>query len=165
MKRYRRRSSQKSEAQRKREAKERAAQALEKTKRKLGIGRARPLKAATPSPLVTRGWERKPLAAPSSDRIPGSAPLKDLMQAHKWKRGAEEKASTVKEIRRKASQIGPAHNKGALQYLPSQVSASSANALSTWPACRHGAEIQYDLERTWPSSLSSVPAAASDLKR
>ena len=32
---------------------------------------------------------------------------------------AEEKASTVKEIRRKASQIGPAYNKGAVQYLPS----------------------------------------------
>jgi hypothetical protein len=41
------------------------------------------------------------------------------MHAHKWKRGAEEKASTVKEIRRKARQIGPAYNKGALQYLPS----------------------------------------------
>jgi hypothetical protein len=41
------------------------------------------------------------------------------MHAHQWKRGAEEKASTVKEIRKKASQIGPAYNKGALQYLPS----------------------------------------------
>jgi hypothetical protein len=119
MKRYRRRSSQKSEAQRKREAKEREAQALEKIKRKLGIGRAQPLKRATPSPLVSRGWERKPRAAPTSDRIPGSTPLKDLMHAHKWKRGAEEKASTVNAIRIKASQIGPGYNKGALQYLPS----------------------------------------------
>jgi hypothetical protein len=41
------------------------------------------------------------------------------MHAHKWKRGAEETTSTVKEIRRKASQIGAAYNKGALQYLPS----------------------------------------------
>jgi hypothetical protein len=41
------------------------------------------------------------------------------MYAHKWKRGAEEKASTVKEIQRKVRQIGPAYNKGALQYLPS----------------------------------------------
>jgi hypothetical protein len=41
------------------------------------------------------------------------------MYAHKWKRGAEEKASTVKEIQRKARQIGSAYNKGALQYLPS----------------------------------------------
>jgi hypothetical protein len=72
-----------------------------------------------PSPLVTKGWVRTPPTAPTSDRIPGSAPLKDLMHAHQWKRGAEEKVSTVKEIRRKASQIGPAYNKGALQYLPS----------------------------------------------
>jgi hypothetical protein len=35
------------------------------------------------------------------------------------KRGAEETAFTVREMRRKASQIAPAYNKGALQYLPS----------------------------------------------
>ena len=119
MKRYRRRTSLKSEAQRKREAKERAARALEKTKQRLGVGRAQAPKGAMPSPLVTKGWERKPRAAPTSDRIPGSAPKKDLIHAHKWKRGAEETASTVNEIRRKASQIDPAYNKGALQYLPS----------------------------------------------
>jgi hypothetical protein len=45
--------------------------------------------------------------------------MKDLMHAHKWKRGAEETTFTVKEIRRKASLIAPAYNKGALQYLPS----------------------------------------------
>jgi hypothetical protein len=45
--------------------------------------------------------------------------MKDLMHAHKWKRGAEETTSTVKEIARKARLIGPAFNKGALQYLPS----------------------------------------------
>src|SRR5262249_4855206 len=77
------------------------------------------LKGVTPSPLVTRGWERKPCAAPTSDRIPGSAAKKDFMHAHQWKRGVEEKVSTVKEIRRKAKQIGPAYNKDALQYLPS----------------------------------------------
>ena len=33
-------------------------------------------------------------------------------------RGAEETQATVKEIRRKARQIAPAYNKGALQYLP-----------------------------------------------
>src|SRR5262245_32993202 len=119
MKRYQRRSSIKSEAQRKREAKERAALTLEKTKRRLGVKCAQALKGAMPSPLVTRGWERTPRAAPTSDRIPGSAPKTDLMHAHKWKRGAEETASTVNEIRKKASQIGPAYNKGALQYLPS----------------------------------------------
>ena len=45
--------------------------------------------------------------------------MKDLMHAHKWKRGAEETTSTMKEIRRKTRLIGPAYNKGALQYLPS----------------------------------------------
>ena len=40
------------------------------------------------------------------------------MYAHKWKRHAQETAATVKEIRRKASKIAPAYNKGALQYLP-----------------------------------------------
>ena len=119
MKRYRRRNNLKSEAQRKREAKERAAQALEKTKRRLGIQPAQPLKGATPSPLVTKGWERKPRSVPTSDRIPSSAPLKDLMHAHKWKRGAAETPSTVKEIGRKARQIAPAYKKGALQHLPS----------------------------------------------
>ena len=118
MKRYWR-SNLKSEAQRKREAKERAARDLEMTKRKFGIGRAQPLKGATPSPLVTTGWERRSRPAPTSDRIPGSTPVKDLMHAPKWKRGAEEKASTLKEIHRKATQIGPAYNKGAVQYLPS----------------------------------------------
>jgi hypothetical protein len=44
--------------------------------------------------------------------------MKDLMHAHKWKRGAEEREATLKEIRRKATQIAPAYNKGALQYLP-----------------------------------------------
>jgi len=41
----------------------------------------------------------------------------DFMHAHKWKRGAGETEATVKEIRRKASKIAPAYNKGALQYL------------------------------------------------
>jgi hypothetical protein len=42
------------------------------------------------------------------------------MHAHKWKRGFQEDAATVKEIRRKASKIAPAYNKGALQYLPDE---------------------------------------------
>ena len=42
----------------------------------------------------------------------------DFMRAHKWKCGAGETEATVKEIRRKASKIAPAYNKGALQYLP-----------------------------------------------
>jgi hypothetical protein len=40
------------------------------------------------------------------------------MHDYKWRRGAEETASTVDEIRRKATRIAPAYNKGALQYLP-----------------------------------------------
>jgi len=41
------------------------------------------------------------------------------MHAHKWKRGVREDV-TVQEIRRKASKIAPAYNKGALQYLPEE---------------------------------------------
>jgi hypothetical protein len=122
---------QKSEAQKKREAKKGLPRDLEQTKQKLGIGHIEALKGATPSPLVTKGWERKPKPAPTSDRIPGAAPVKDLMHAHQWKRGAEEKPSTVKEIRRKASQIGPAYNKGALQYLPSAGFSDGTDPAST----------------------------------
>jgi hypothetical protein len=64
-----------------------------------------------------RGKET-PKTAPTSDRIPGPASADDFMYAHKWKRGAGETEATVKEIRRKASKIAPAYNKGALQYLP-----------------------------------------------
>jgi hypothetical protein len=42
------------------------------------------------------------------------------MHAHKWKKGVREHVATVKEIRRKASKIAPAYNKGALQYLPDE---------------------------------------------
>ena len=73
---------------------------------------------AKPSPLATRTWEGRPKLAPASDRIPGPAPSDDFMHAPKWKRGANETDATVKEIRRKASKIAPAYNKGALQYLP-----------------------------------------------
>ncbi len=90
MKRKRKRKF-RTEAQKKREARNKTSQALEKTKRKLGIrpseGR---LKGAVRSPLVTEGWVRKPKAAPTSDRIPGATPVKDLIHSHRWKRGAEE---------------------------------------------------------------------------
>jgi hypothetical protein len=108
-----------SDLQRKRGAKTQAERALAATKRRLGIAPSGGLKGVTPDPLVTRGWVRKPRPAPTSDRIPGPAPVKDLIHAHKWKRGAEETEGTVAEIRRKAAQIGPAYNKGAVQYLPS----------------------------------------------
>jgi hypothetical protein len=107
------------EMQRRREAKERAERALAATRRGYGIALSDGLKGITPDPLVTKGWVRRPKPAPTSDRIPGPAPSKDLIHAHKWKRGAEESEATVAAIRRKAAQIGPAYNKGALQYLPS----------------------------------------------
>ena len=110
----------KTEAQKKREAKERAAQALRKTKAKLGLGPPRPLRGATPSPLAAKPWGREPKPAPTSDRIPGPAPTKDLLHEHKWKRGAEETEATQQEMRRKAKLIAPAYNKGALQYLPNE---------------------------------------------
>ena len=107
----------KSEYRKKQEAKERTSQALQKTKKRLGIGPARPLRGAKPSPLLAEPWRRKSKPTPTSDRIPGFAPASDFMHAHKWKRGMLETEATVKEIRRKASKIAPAYNKGALQYL------------------------------------------------
>jgi hypothetical protein len=110
----------KSEYRKKQEAKERAAKSLQQAKKRLGVRAVRPLRGAKPSPLATRTWERRPKLAPTSDRIPGPAPSKDFMHAPKWKRGAGETAATVREIRRKASKIAPAYNKGALQYLPDE---------------------------------------------
>jgi predicted alpha/beta-hydrolase family hydrolase len=46
---------------------------LEKTKQRLGVGRAQAPKGATPSPLVTKGWERKPRAAPIGGRMTSQA--------------------------------------------------------------------------------------------
>ena len=108
----------KSEYRRKQEAKEQASKDLQQTKKRLGVGPPKPLRGATADPLVASTWERRPTPAPTSDRIPGPAPAGDCMYAHKWKRHAQETAATVKEIRRKASKIAPAYNKGALQYLP-----------------------------------------------
>ena len=108
----------KSEYRKKQEAKERAAKSLQQTKKRLGMGPAQALRGSKPSPLATRTWERRPKLAPTSDRIPGPAPAGDFMHAPKWKRGASETEATVREIRRKASKIAPAYNKGALQYLP-----------------------------------------------
>ena len=110
----------KSEYRRKLEAKARASKDLQQTKKRLGIGPPKPLRGATPDPLVASPWERRPTPAPTSDRIPGPAAAGDFMFAHKWKRHARETAATVKEMRRKASKIAPAYNKGALQYLPDE---------------------------------------------
>ena len=112
------RKFQKAVGRRKKEARERAARALQQTKARFGIDGAHPPKGATPSPLAADTQRRTPKTAPTSDRIPGSAPTKDLLREHKWKKGAEETEATVREMRWKAKQIAPAYNKGALQYLP-----------------------------------------------
>jgi hypothetical protein len=108
----------KSEYRKKQDAKELAAKSLLQTKKRLGVGPVKPLFGAKPSPLEAKTWERKTRLSPTSDRIPASAPATDFMHAHRWKKGVTENAATVKEIRRKASKIAPAYNKGALQYLP-----------------------------------------------
>ena len=114
----RRRSFQKAAARKKKQARESAARALQKTKARFGIDAAGPLKGATRSPLATDTQRRDPKTAPTSDRIPGAASAKDLLYEHKWKEGAKETEVTVREMRRKATQIAPAYNKRALQYLP-----------------------------------------------
>ena len=108
----------KTEYQKKQEAKAKAARELEATKKRLSLGEPGPLKGVTTSPLEATTIPRTPKLVPCSDRIPGALPAKDLLHAHKWKRGVEETAATTKEMRRKAAQIAPAYNKGALQYLP-----------------------------------------------
>ena len=108
----------KTEYQRKKEAKVKAARELEATKKRFGLGEPGPLKGLTSSPLEATTKQRKPRLTPTGDRIPGLVPAKDLLHAHKWKRGTEETATTIKAMHRKAVQIAPAYNKGALQYLP-----------------------------------------------
>jgi hypothetical protein len=96
----------------------RAARELAKTKARLGLGPNEPLHGFVPSPLATSTWTRGTKLPRTSDRIPASAPSRSLMHDYKWRRGAEEAASTVEEIRRKSARIAPTYNKGALQYLP-----------------------------------------------
>jgi hypothetical protein len=108
----------KTEHQRKQEAKAKAARELEATKKRLGLGESGPLRGATPSPLEATPHRRAPNLEPTSDRIPGFVPARDLLHAHRWKRGAEETTETVKAMRRKTTQSAPAYNKGGLQYLP-----------------------------------------------
>jgi hypothetical protein len=117
------RKFEKSVARKKKEARESAARALQKTKARFGIDAAAPIKGATPSALAAETQRRAPNTAPTSDRIPGSGPAKDILHKHKWKQGAEETEATVREMRRKATQIAPAYNKGALQYLPKNMGA------------------------------------------
>ena len=71
-----------------------------------------------PHPLVATTLTRQGNPAPTSDRIPGSAAASDLLHAHKWKQDVKETVATTREMRRKSTEIAPAYNKGALQYLP-----------------------------------------------
>jgi len=108
----------KTEARKKKETVGRAVRALQRTKARLGLGEQPASRGVTPSPLVATSRPRTPNIAPTSDRIPGPASARDLLHEHKWKQGAEETEATTREMRRKATQIAPAYNKGALQYLP-----------------------------------------------
>jgi hypothetical protein len=57
-------------------------------------------------------------AAPMANTIPGGiAAKRDKLNDHKWKRGSEESAATIKAIEEKAMRVAPAYNKGATQYI------------------------------------------------
>src|SRR6476659_6629395 len=132
----------KSEYRRKQEAKERESKALQQIKKRLGVRAPKPLRGAMRSPLVAKAWERRPRTAPTSDQIPASAPADDFMHAHKWKRGVRENVATVKEIRRKASKIAPAYNKGALQYLPDESQRPSSQPLTRITSPRQSPHVR-----------------------
>jgi len=122
----------KNEYQRKQEAKAKAALELEATKRRHGLNEPGPLRGAIPSPLEATAHRRTPKLVPTSDRVPSPVSARDLLYAHRWKRGAEEASETVKAMRRKATQIAPAYNKGALQYLPGGIDKDR------WPSRQEG---------------------------
>ena len=57
-------------------------------------------------------------AAPMTNTIPGGiAAKRNKLTDHKWRRGAEESAATVRAIEEKAMRVAPAYNKGATQYI------------------------------------------------
>ena len=63
-------------------------------------------------------------AAPLTNTIPGGiAAKRDKLTEHKWKRGAEESAATVKAIEEKAMRTAPAFSKGAYQYITDEADA------------------------------------------
>ena len=113
-----RRKAQKKEARKKHQARDRAARQLAETIKRFGLNQRQPSGGITTDPLAASSFVRRPRLPPTSNRIPGAAPASDLLNAHKWRRGAEEKESTIKEMHLKRTRIAPAYNKGALQYLP-----------------------------------------------
>src|SRR6187431_1627229 len=91
----------------KKDALKRAAHEFAKAKLRFGLGPNRPLRGFVPNPLTATSWKRGTTLPQTSDRVPGPVPRKDLMHDYKWRREAAERASTVREIRRKATQIAP----------------------------------------------------------
>ena len=108
----------KSEYRKKQEAKERAAQSLQQTKKRLGVGLQGRYVAQSRARLPPERGRGDRSSLPPPTGSPGQAFAGDFMHAPQWKRGAHETEATVREIGRKASKIAPAYNKGALQYLP-----------------------------------------------
>ena len=96
---------------------QRAARDLAETVKRFGLNDRQPSGGIVPDPLAANRCAAAEIAADFGP-CPGPAPQRDLLTAHKWRHGAEEKESTIKEMQRKRSRIAPAYNKGALQYLP-----------------------------------------------
>ena len=80
------------------------------------VGYFKATKSATKK--FTYSLEVESNAAPMANTIPGGiAAKRDKLNDHKWKRGSEESAATVKAIEEKAMRTAPAFSKGAYQYI------------------------------------------------
>ena len=67
---------------------------------------------------IVEKWHDERKVAPMTNTIPGGiAAKRDKLNDHKWKRGLEETAETIKEIQNKAARTAPAYSKGAYQYI------------------------------------------------
>lgn len=86
-------------------------------KRRKKIVRRKKLKGVVPSPLVADTYRRTGNTIPTSNKIVSFAGKKDILHEHKWKKGAQEAPETVKEIQNKSMRVGPAYNKGAVQFI------------------------------------------------
>ena len=109
----------KSEYRKGQEAKERAAKSLLQTKKRLGVGPAKPLRARSQVPLwLSLGREnlnrRQPSTASLARRLRPTSCMR--ITGRRESRGC----GHGKGNWRKASKIAPAYNKGALQYLPDE---------------------------------------------
>ena len=67
---------------------------------------------------IVEKWQDERKVVPMTNTIPGGiAAKRDKLNDHKWKRGLEETADTIKEIQNKAARTAPAYSKGAYQYI------------------------------------------------